>query len=58
MSRRKCVFNKELQKKYTFMTKNEENDSEVHCTVCNSTINIASDEKTGIERHLDSQKLL
>lgn len=56
MSRRRCVFNAELQKKYSFFNKSATNDSEIHCTVCDSTINISSDGKTGIERHIGSSK--
>lgn len=45
-----------MQKKYIFFNKSESNDSEIRCTICNSKINIASDGKTGIERHIASSK--
>lgn len=50
------MFNLDLQRKYTFMKKVQSNESEVHCTICNATINIAHDGKTGIERHLKTVK--
>lgn len=56
MSRKRYVFNDELQKKYSFFEKSETNDGEIRCTICSSTINISSDGKTGIERHIKTAR--
>lgn len=54
-SRRKCVFNSDLQKKYKFMKKGN-TDSDVICEICGSTISIAAAGKTEIEKHLAAAK--
>lgn len=56
MSRRNYVFTAELKKTYNFFEKSETNNSEIRCTICNSTINISSDGKTGIIRHIGTMR--
>lgn len=55
--RRKCVFNLELTKNYTFII-NEPNKStsDVRCTICNSEFSIANSGRSDIEKHLTKEK--
>lgn len=54
-SRRKCIFNSELQKKYPQMKKGR-TESDVRCDLCDSTINIANAGKSEIDKQLESTK--
>uniref|UniRef100_A0A8D8JWL9 (northern house mosquito) hypothetical protein n=1 Tax=Culex pipiens TaxID=7175 RepID=A0A8D8JWL9_CULPI len=54
-ARGKYVFNEELKKQFKYMIKNN-SESDLKCTICGANINIASDGKTGIERHAQSTK--
>lgn len=55
--RGKCVFNPDLAKKFPYMEKvKNKTDSDVHCNLCNSDINIASAGKSDITNHLNSAK--
>uniref|UniRef100_A0A0A1X7H5 Uncharacterized protein n=1 Tax=Zeugodacus cucurbitae TaxID=28588 RepID=A0A0A1X7H5_ZEUCU len=53
-SRRKCVFNKQLQEEYTFIK--EINSGTVKCTKCSAVFSIANAGKHDVLRHLQSEK--
>lgn len=51
------VFNADLQKKFAFMKfKNKHSKSKLVCIICQADLDIASDGKTSIERHIESRK--
>ena len=54
-SKRKCVFNSELQNLYPFL-KRGKTDSDVHCQKCSALFSIANGGKSEITRHLETAK--
>lgn len=57
MSKRKCVFNHDLQTKYkTFIAKPELAKHEAFCTICNTKISIANKGRYDLEQHIGSQR--
>lgn len=55
--KRKCKFNSEIAKKYSFIKKaTDRNESDVFCTTCQSTFSIAAGAKTRIEGHVQTEK--
>lgn len=57
MSKRKCVFNHDLQTKYkSFIAKPELAKHEAFCTICNTKISIANKGRYDLEQHIGSQR--
>lgn len=54
-SRRKCILNPGLAKKYPFMKKTK-SESDVQCEICNSEFNIGNAGRSDIEKHLTTDK--
>ncbi|PSN56188.1 hypothetical protein C0J52_01419 [Blattella germanica] len=54
-SKRKCVFNFELQSLYPFL-KRGKTDSDVHCQKYSAVFSIANGGKSEITRHLETAK--
>lgn len=56
MSKRKCIFSEELQKKYTCFTSTENSKNEAFCTVCRTVVSVANKGKYDLEQHISSFK--
>lgn len=54
-AKRKCIFNEELQRKYTCF-KSKTSKHEALCTLCNVTVSIANKGKFDLEQHISSSK--
>lgn len=57
MSRRNCVFNAELARKFPFIQSvPNKTRSDVFCTVCNSEFDISNSGRTDVNKHIESKK--
>lgn len=54
-TKRKCIFNEELQRKYPCF-KVTQSKHEAHCTTCGTTVSIANKGKFDLQQHLESKK--
>ena len=55
MSKRKCIFNDNLKKKYSFLRITYD-DSNVRCNKCNATFSVAAGGDNDIENHFKTKK--
>ena len=56
MPKRKTSFNEVWKEEFPFIKRSQKGDNHIFCSLCKCDIEIASKEKTAIERHVSSDK--